>query len=385
MLILPFLKLMAEKKASDIFFSANAVAQIKIEGKCIPVNDKPLAPDVIQKLAYSLLSSDEISLFEQEWEMNLGRYIEGLGNYRVNIFKQRGTVAMVIRYIAPKIPTLTSLNLPDTLQSLVKQKRGLIIVVGATGSGKSSTVAAMLEHRNTQLTGHILTVEDPIEFIHPHNRSIINQREIGADTRSYSNALKNAMREAPDVLMIGEIRDAETLIQSINYAQSGHLCLTTLHANNSYHMLNRVISFFPPDNRQALLMDLSVSLKAVISQRLVTTTGGKQIPALELLLNTSHIAELIRNGEIDRIKEAIDNSMSEGSQTFERALFDLYQSGQITLDEALKNADSPTNLYWLINHANEKSAPPAPAEQPNTTVRSDRSGSSSFEGFTLDL
>ena len=384
MLLLPFFKLMADKSASDIFFTAHAPAQIKIEGVTLPVNDKPLTPEQTKTLIYSLMDDEEIAEYEREFEMNFARQVEDLGNFRVNIFRQKGQPAMVIRRIAPVIPSLEKLNLPAMLKPLIMEKRGLIIVVGATGSGKSSTVAALLEHRNQSKSGHILTVEDPIEFLFEHRKSIVNQREIGIDTKSYQTALKNAMREAPEVLMIGEIRDAETLMYAINYAQSGHLCITTLHANNSYHMLNRVISFFPPDNRTALLMDLSVSLKAVISQRLVPTVDKTLTPAVELLLNTSHISELIRAGEISSIKEAIEHSMSEGAQTFEQSLFRLYRDGKITLDEALRNADSPTNLYWLINHGHDKSGEEA-SQQSAATKPAGKDASASFDGFTLDV
>lgn len=384
MLLLPFFKLMADKSASDIFFTAHAPAQIKIEGVTLPVNDKPLTPEQVKTLIYSLMNDVEINEYEREFEMNFARQVEDLGNFRVNIFRQKGHPAMVIRRIAPVIPSLEKLNLPAMLKPLIMEKRGLIIVVGATGSGKSSTVAALLEHRNLSKSGHILTVEDPIEFMFEHRKSIVNQREIGIDTKSYQTALKNAMREAPEVLMIGEIRDAETLMYAINYAQSGHLCITTLHANNSYHMLNRVISFFPPENRTALLMDLSVSLKAVISQRLVPTVDKTLTPAVELLLNTSHISELIRTGEISSIKEAIEHSMSEGAQTFEQSLFRLYRDGKITLDEALRNADSPTNLYWLINHGHDKSGEES-ARKPVPADPSSKDASASFDGFTLDV
>jgi twitching motility protein PilU len=371
MLMLPFFKLMADKKASDLFFSCGTPPQIKIDGQTLPVNDKALSAENMQRLAYSLMNEADIARFEAELEMNFGRQIDGLGNYRVNIFRQRGHVAMVIRYITPTVPGLDTLNLPDSLKDLIRQRRGLIFIVGSTGSGKSSTVAAMLEYRNQTQAGHILTVEDPVEFIFEHKRAIINQREIGVDTHSYENALKNAMREAPDVLMIGEIRDAETLTYAINYAQSGHLCISTLHGNNSYHTLNRIISFFPLENRNALLMDLAATLKAVVSQRLVQTIDGKRRPAMEIMFNTAHISELIRNGEIDKIKEAIESSMSEGSQTFEQSLFRLYKDGLITLDEALQTADSPTNLFWLVNH---DSTSGGNGNQDNTT----------FSGFTLN-
>lgn len=353
MLMLPFFKLMAEKKASDLFLTSFSPPMLKLGGELAPVNEKPLTPDMVKQLAYSLMSDEEAAVFEREREMNLGHPVPGLGSFRVNVFWQRGSVGMVVRYILPSIPTMEELELPPLLEELIQLKRGLILVVGSTGSGKSSTVAAMLQARNRSTKGHILTIEDPIEFLFRHDQSIVNQREIGFDTLSYARALKNAMREAPDVLMIGEIRDPETLGHAITYAQSGHLCISTLHGNNSYHMLNRAMNFFPPEARGALLMDLSASLRAVISQRLVSTLDGGRTPALELLINTPHISELIRGGEMDKIKEAIENSMSDGAQTFEQALFQLYQAGRISLDEALKNADSPTNLYWLVNQSKE--------------------------------
>ncbi|AAQ59133.1 PilT/PilU family type 4a pilus ATPase [Chromobacterium violaceum] len=376
MLMLPFFKLMAEKKASDLFLTSFSPPMLKLGGELTPVNEKPLTPDMVKQLAYSLMSEEEAAVFEREREMNLGHPVPGLGSFRVNVFWQRGSVGMVVRYILPSIPTVEELQLPPLLEELIKLKRGLILVVGSTGSGKSSTVAAMLQSRNRSMKGHILTIEDPIEFLFRHDQSIVNQREIGFDTLSYARALKNAMREAPDVLMIGEIRDPETLSQAIGYAQSGHLCISTLHGNNSYHMLNRVMNFFPAEARGALLMDLSASLRAVISQRLVATLDGGRVPALELLINTPHISELIRAGEMDKIKEAIESSMSDGAQTFEQALFQLYQAGRISLDEALKNADSPTNLYWLINQSQEAGKgkdKPGPAS------------AASFDSIKLDL
>ncbi|OHX14328.1 type IV pili twitching motility protein PilT [Chromobacterium sphagni] len=376
MLMLPFFKLMAERKASDLFMTSFSPPMLKLDGELQPVNDKPLTPDMVKQLAYSLMSEAEIAAFEHEREMNLGHPVPGLGSFRINIFWQRGSVGMVVRYILPSIPSLEQLQLPPMLAELVKQKRGLVLVVGSTGSGKSSTVAAMLQTRNQTMKGHILTVEDPIEFLYRHDKSIVNQREVGFDTLSYARALKNAMREAPDVLMIGEIRDPETMGHAITYAQSGHLCLSTLHGNNSYHMLNRVINFFPPEARGMLLTDLSASLRAVISQRLVQTLDGGRVPAIELMINTPHISELIRGGEIDKIKEAIENSMSDGSQTFEQALFQLYKSGRISLDEALKNADSPTNLYWLINQAKD-GAKGKPKSGPDSAAN--------FDSIKLDL
>ncbi len=348
--ITPLLKLMAERQASDLFFSAGAPVNIKIDGVTHPANQQILTGDQIKRIAYKLMDASRIAHFEEEMEMNFGYPVEGLGNFRVNIFRQRGDVALVIRFIRDEAPGIADLNLPPILEQLIMQKRGIVLVVGASGSGKSTTLASMIEHRSRTRTGHILTVEDPIEYVFQHRKSIVNQREIGIDTLSYTHALKNAMREAPDVLMIGETRDRETIQHAINYAQAGHLILSTLHANNSYHMLSRIISFFPHDARDALLMDLSVALKAVISQRLIRGMDGKLVPAVEVLLNTNRVAELIRAGEIDQIREAMESSVTEGSQTFEQSLFELYADGKITLDEALANADSPTNLSWKIHN-----------------------------------
>ncbi|MCB6185358.1 PilT/PilU family type 4a pilus ATPase [Leeia sp. TBRC 13508] len=348
--ITPILKLMAQKKASDVFFSAGTTAQIKIEGVVYPINQQVLNGDQIKRIAYRLMDAERISRFEHDWEMNFGYYLEEVGNFRVNVFKQRGDVAIVIRYIKEKASSIEELSLPAVLSELVMGKLGLVLVVGSTGSGKSTTLSAMLEHRNESASGHILTVEDPIEYVFHHKKSIVNQREVGIDTHSYHDALKNAMREAPNVLMLGEIRDKDTMQHALTYAQAGHLILSTLHANNSYHVLNRIINFFPHEARASLLLDLSVSLKAVISQRLVKGVDGKLVPAVEVLLNSPRTAELIRTGQIDLIKEAMENSVTEGSQTFEQSLFRLFKEGKITLEEALSNADSPTNLSWKINN-----------------------------------
>jgi twitching motility protein PilU len=302
------------------------------------------------------MSPEQIQGFESELEANFSLVEAGVGSFRVNVFRQRGSVAMVIRYIRINIPSVAELRLPNVLNDVVMEKRGLIMVVGATGSGKTTTLAAMINHRNASKAGHILTIEDPIEYMYRHGKSIVNQREIGIDTRSYHNALINAMREAPDVIMIGECRDRETFQAALAYAQTGHLCLTTLHANNSYYALNRVINFFPHDARDSLLMDLSVSLRAIVSQRLVRDSQGKLCPAAEVLLNTTHIQELVKNGDIDQIKEAMEQSLSPGSQTFEQALHSLYTQNVISLEEALGNADSATNLSWLINNSKGGSA-----------------------------
>lgn len=349
--LLPFFKMMAERQASDLFVTAGAPIQVKIQGQLHAVNQQILQPEHSKRLAYEMMNEDQIQAFESEWEMNFGYPLEGVGNFRVNVFRQRGSVGVVVRYVKGVSPSIEDLRLPEALRSLIMEKRGLIFVVGSTGSGKSSTVTAMLEHRNATHSGHILTIEDPVEYIFPHRKSIVSQREVGIDTHSFSDALKNAMREAPDVLMIGEIRDKMTMQHALTYAQAGHLCISTLHANNSYHSMNRIINFFPHDAREALLMDLSVALRAVISQRLVRNKQGRQVPAVELMVNSNRIADLIKNGDIDQLKEAMEQSLYQGSQTFEQALYKLFKEGEITYEEALQNADSPSNLAWLVNNA----------------------------------
>ena len=380
-------QLMSEKHASDIFISAGAPIHIKIQGNTIPVNQQVMLPDMIEKIAFELMSPDQIKTFEATMEMNLSFGVPQVGNFRVNIFRQRGSISIVIRFILGNIPTLESLGLPTVLGDMIMEKRGLILIVGATGSGKSTTIASMLDYRNANRSGHILTVEDPIEFLFKHKKSIVNQREIGMDTADWHSALKNAMRQAPDCILIGEIRDRETMQAAIAYAQTGHLCLATLHANNSYHALNRIISFFPLENRPALYLDLSVSLRAIVSQRLVKKPDGKRTPTAEVLLNTRHIAELIEKGEIQGIKDAMEQSLAPGSQTFEQDLFRLYRDGVITLDEALVNADSPTNLSWLINNS-EMSGPSGKEEKRQDVALefdSTNEGGASFKEFTLSL
>jgi twitching motility protein PilU len=351
MVLTPLFKLMSEKQASDMFFTAGTPIQIKIEGDVMPINAQVLDPAAVKKIVYECMNEEQIATFERDLEINFSLVETGVGSFRVNVFKQRGAVAMVIRYIKVNVPSVEELRMPQILKDIVMEKRGLIMVVGATGSGKSSTLASMINHRNLSKSGHILTIEDPIEYMYRHGKSIVNQREIGIDTRTYTNALVNAMREAPDVILIGECRDKDTFQAALAYAQTGHLCLTTVHANNSYYALNRVINFFPHDARGSLLMDLSVSLRAIISQRLVRDVQGKLCPAAEILLNTKHIQELIKNGQNDQIKDAMEQSLAPGCQTFEQALYTLYKDGVITLEEALANADSSTNLSWLIDNA----------------------------------
>ncbi len=379
-------QLMAEKQASDIFISAGVPIHIKIQGVTIPVNQQSMAPAMIEKIAYELMSPEQSKIFAATMEMNLSVGVPQIGNFRINIFRQRASISMVIRYILGNIPALETLSLPPILADLIMEKRGLILIVGATGSGKSTTIASMLDHRNANRSGHILTIEDPIEFLFKHKKSIVNQRELGMDTQSWEAALKNAMRQAPDCILIGEIRDRETMQAAIAYAQTGHLCLGTLHANNSYHALNRVINFFPLENRTSLYLDLSASLKAIISQRLVKKPDGQRIPAAEVLLNTRNIQDLIERGEVMAIKEAMEQSLAPGSQTFEHDLFRLYNDGIITLDEALVNADSPTNLSWLINNSQiamapkEEKLPAVPLDFSETT-----DDGTSFKEFTLKL
>ena len=380
-------QVMADRQASDIFICAGAPIHIKIQGNSVPINQQVMDSAMIEKIATELMNPEQTAAFETTKEMNLSFGVANLGNFRINLFRQRASISIVIRYVMGNIPALESLSLPPVLADLVMERRGLILIVGATGSGKSTTLASMLDHRNTLCSGHILTIEDPIEYLFRHKKSLVNQREIGMDTLGWEHALKNAMRQAPDCILIGEIRDMETMQAAIAYAQTGHLCLGTLHANNSYHALNRAINFFPLDSRGALYMDLSVSLKAIVSQRLVKKKDGKLTPAVEVLLNSYHVQELIEAGDVPALKEAMEQSLAPGSQTFEQDLFRLYRSDVITLQEALLNADSPTNLSWLIN--NHEATGDLPKEtKPHEAVfdlSTTNPGGPSYKEFTLSL
>ena len=361
------LRLMAEKEASDVYLSPYAPALIKINGQCVPINAQPLAVDSPIKLLAEVLSPTKIEELKDVGELNMAMPIDGVGNFRISAMRQRGTYAAVIRYITLKIPTLEALQVPPILGDLVMEKRGLVLVVGATGSGKSTTLAAMLDHRNARASGHILTIEDPVEFMIRHRKSVVNQREVGSDTQSMQTALKNALRQAPDVIMIGEIRDRETMSAALAYAQSGHVCLATLHANNSYHALNRILSFYPVESRPTMLGDLAAALKAVVSQRLLRTVNGKRAPAVEVMLNTSLIADLIGKGDVGGVREAMEKSLAEGSQTFESDIAPLIVSGVVTREEGIAYADSPTNLIWRLQNdftasGKLKQAAPEPEE-----------------------
>jgi twitching motility protein PilU len=344
-------QVMADKKASDIFISVGAPINIKINGVAVPVNQAIMTADTVRQLLYEILTERQIKEYEDEMELNTAVALEGVGSFRISAFRQKGAPAAVVRYIPNLIPALDSLGLPEVLKEVIMQKRGLILMVGATGSGKSTSLAAMLDFRNERKSGHILTLEDPIEFIFHNKKSIVNQREVGTDTKAFEVALRNALRQAPDCILIGEIRDRATMAMALAYSQSGHLCLATLHANNSYHAMNRIINFYPLETRPSLLLDLAAALQAVISQRLVRTKTGARVAATEVLLNTRNISELIERGEISEMKEALEKSLAPGSQTFEQALFKLFMDGKITQDEAMANADSASNMLWLINQA----------------------------------
>jgi twitching motility protein PilU len=345
----PLFKLMVDKHASDLFFTANSPIKIKIEGQIFPINKQVLSPETVRQAAYGLMTPEQLESFHREYEIDFAVSEPGLGRFRVNVFYQRGFPAMVLRYITANMPKLESLNLPDMVRELAMLKRGLILVVGATGSGKSTTLAAMIDHRNEVSSDHIITIEDPIEFLHANKRSIVNQREIGADTRSYERALRSAMRAAPDVILIGEIRDRETMQSAINLAGTGHLVLATLHANNAAETMDRVINMFPQDQHSQIFLDLSQYLRAIMAQRLVMGVDSRRVAAVEIMMNTPHIAELIRKGDIVAMKESIRASSERGVQSFDAALHKLVVDERITLEEALSAADSRTNLEAKIN------------------------------------
>jgi twitching motility protein PilU len=361
-------KLMADRSASDLFVSCGAPIHIKVNGQITPVSTQTIDPATAQTIAYEMMKPDQIERFEREHEMNVSHIEPELGNFRINIMRQRGTVSMVVRFIRVTIPVFETLNLPSVLLDLVMSKRGLILVVGATGSGKSTTLASMLDFRAKRSPGHIITLEDPVEYLMQHKRSLINQREIGHDTKSYDAALVNALRQAPDVLMIGETRDRSTFQHVLTHTLTGHLCLSTLHANNAYHALSRILSMYPLEHRQSLLSDLSYGLRAIIAQRLIRTKNGALQPAVEVLLNTALISDFIQKGEMEKVKEAMEQSLTPGCQTFEQALCKMVLEGTVDVNEALAASDSPTNLQWQLNNAAQNASlatKVAPANEPN--------------------
>ena len=353
------LKTMVERDASDIYLSSGAPVSAKLHGTLTALEETPLTADQVRDVAWSIMNDEQITEFENKPEMNLAISEPGIGRFRVNIFKQRNTISMVIRNIQTDIPNWENLGLPPVLTDVIMAKRGLVLFVGATGSGKSTSLASLIDYRNTNSAGHIITIEDPIEFIHSHKKSIVNQREVGVDTDCYEDALKNTLRQAPDVILIGEIRDQETMEHAIAFAETGHLAISTLHANNANQALDRIINFFPEDRRNQLLLDLSMNLRAFVSQRLIKTVDGKRAAAVEILLGTPLVQDMIRRGDVHEIKEVMEKSENLGMQTFDNALYKLYQAGRIDLEEAAKNADSPNNLRVRANLEENQGKPAA--------------------------
>ena len=348
------LRLMVQQSASDLFLSVGAPPGIKVEGRTQPVGNVPLTAQDVEVIARDLMNEDQRAEFAHIMEMNLAHTESDVGRFRVNIYRQRGDIAIAIRYLTDRIPSIDELNLPPVLKDLVMLPRGLVLIVGSTGSGKSTALASMIDHRNARMTGHILTVEEPVEYLHSHRKSIVDQREIGLDTLSYANALKNAMRETPDVIMIGEIRDRETMQAAISYAETGHLCLSTLHSNNANQTLERIINFFPEEARPQLLLDLSLNLQAVVSLRLLRGANGRRIPAVEVLLKTPYVSDLIAKGQVELLKDAMKLVRDSGMQTFDDALHRLYHDGKISFKEALTHADSRNDLQLRIRLSGDK-------------------------------
>jgi twitching motility protein PilU len=344
------LRLMAERGASDLYLSANTPLMMKINGQNFQLSDQVLTPEQPRQLLAELLTPMQLEELDETGELNIGIGLSGVGSFRLSGFRQRGSLAAVLRCIPSSIPSIDKLNVPMLLGNIALEKRGLVLMVGATGAGKSTTLASMIDHRNSQIAGHILTIEDPIEFLFTNKKSVVNQREVGSDTQSLNVGLRNALRQAPDCIFIGEIRDRETMTAAISYALSGHLVLATLHANNSYHVLGRILSFYTPESRPSLLSDLASGLKAVVSQRLVRAKVGGRMPAIEIMLNTKLVSELISQGDFSGVREAMEKSLAEGSQTFEQDLARLINEGIITREEGLAQADSSSNLIWRLQN-----------------------------------
>jgi twitching motility protein PilU len=375
------LRLMAEKKASDVYLSAHAPAMIKINGQTLPINSQVLPPEAPLNLLSEIVPATRIEELQETGELNMAVPLEGVGNFRISALRQRSTYAVVMRFVPGDVPSLDSLNVPPVLADLVMEKRGLVLMVGATGAGKTTTLAAMIDLRNELNTGHILTIEDPIEYVYRNRKSVVNQREIGPDTASLQVGLKNALRQAPDVILIGEIRDRETMSAAIAYAQSGHLCLATLHANNSYQALNRILSFYPVEVRPTMLGDLAAALRAIVSQRLLRTHTGGRVPAVEVMLNTALIADLIQKADFSGVREAMEKSLAVGSQSFEQDLARLVRDGIVSRNEGLAHADSPNNLLWRLQNdfnASKSNLDAKPSDE-------DQSDNATFTEFSLDV
>lgn len=370
-------ELMRDKQASDMFFAINSPIHLKINGNLLPINTQKMDQASIHSLMSEVITPEDMDKLHRDNELNLGIGAPGIGRFRMSAFRQRGSISAVFRFVPGNIPALKALHLPPVLADLIMDKRGLILLVGSTGSGKSTTIASMLDHRNAERTGHILTIEDPIEYLFRSKKSIVNQREIGTDSASMEIALRNSLRQAPDCILIGEIRDEASMAAAMSYAQSGHLVLATLHASNSYQALNRIISFFSPESRQTLLLDLASSIRAIVSQRLIKAIDGGRYPAVEVLLNTRYVADLIGAGGISEIKDAIEKSLSPGSQTFERSLLQLINDGLISQEEGLANADSANNLLWMLN--NETGQFPIQDQEPP------KLDEATFTEFTLNV
>lgn len=378
--MLQLLRLMVDKSASDLYLTAGSAPLVKIHGNTVTVNTQRLPADGPYRLLAEVVRPDALQEFDRTGELNLAVSIADLGRFRISAMRQRGTCAVVVRYINSRIPSLAELGVPTVLTEMVMAKRGLMLVVGSTGSGKSTTIAALLDHRNEHTTGHILTIEDPIEYLFCNKRSVVNQREVGSDTESLHVALKNALRQAPDVIFIGEIRDRETMSHALAYAQSGHLVVSTLHANNSYQALNRILNFYPIEVRAAMLNDLASSLKAIVSQRLLRTVDGGRTPAVEVMVNTRLISELIEKADFFGVREALEKSLAEASQTFETDIARLILSGRVTREEGLAHADSPTNLLWRLEN-NDRAQPITHSSPPAGVPSMDAGGGPSFAGF----
>jgi len=356
------LQVMVEKGASDLYLMAGAPPGYRIDGVILRLGETAINPAIIEKLANSLMNEKQKAEFAIEMEMNLSAAVPALGRFRVNVYRQRGSVGMVIRQITTEIPSLDELNLPDIFKDIAMSKRGLVLMVGATGSGKSTSLAALVDWRNANQAGHIITIEDPVEFMHTHKKCFVSQREVGSDTASFRAALKNTLRQAPDVILLGEIRERETMEHAISFAETGHLAMATLHANNANQALERIINFFPEEQHQQVYMNLALNLRAILSQRLVKTLDGKRIAAIEIMINTPRLSDLILKGDVSAIKETMEDSAQYGMRTFDQALFELWNDGKISEIEALRNADSANNLRLKMKMAtmdSESGTPPA--------------------------